>query len=95
MRQGKLKELKDSISVLRLVVMCHIELEKRPVLGSVYWPEALHLGSSGKMSRNLSGLLLKTCTGWLEMLEMHAGRRFQRLLAVNAKEELRAILAGL
>ena len=34
-------------------------------------------------------MLLKVCTGCLEMLEMHVGRQFQSLLAVNAKDEER------
>ena len=74
---------------------CQIELDNLPVFWSVKRPEALHLGSSGKMLRNWSRRCLNLSTEQLDTDLSHGGRQFQRLQAVRAKEQLRWISAGL
>ena len=78
-----------------LDVRCQMKLELRPVFGSLNWPEALHLGSSGRTSRNMSNFLLNACNGWLVIDEMLRGRQFHRLEDESANDEARAISAGL
>ena len=75
--------------------MCQIELDNRPVLGSVNSPDALQRSSSEKRGRNLSSWFLKLGTGRLLIELMFGGRQFHRLLAVRANEELRGMSAGL
>ena len=75
--------------------MCQIELEILPVFGSEKRPDAEQRGSSGKRSRNLSKFFLKVGIGVLEIELKFAGRQFQRLLAVRAKEEDQGTSAGL
>ena len=75
--------------------MCNNELDKRPVLLSVNWPEADGLGSSGIRSRNLSRRDLNVSTEALLMELMLRGRQFQRFDEVRLKEFDLAICAGL
>ena len=75
--------------------MCHMELDSLPVFGSVKCPDALHRGSSGNISKNLSSWFLKLGTVHLLMELMFGGRQFHRLLAVRANDEFRGISAGL
>ena len=75
--------------------MCHSELDKRPVLLSVNWPEADGLGLSGIMSRNLSRRVLNEVTGALLIEFMLRGRQFHRFDEVRLKEFDLAICAGL
>ena len=77
--------------MLALYRMWTIEFETLPVLGSVKRPDALHRGSSGNRSRNLSRRFLNLITGRLEIEVSQGGRQFQRSLAVRAKELLRWI----
>ena len=65
------------------------------MLGSENWPDALHLGSSGNRSKNLSSWNLNEFTDLPLIRDIAGGRQFQRLEAVRAKEELRGITAGL
>ena len=75
--------------------MWDMEFELRPVFGSVKFPDALHRGSSGNRSRNLSNCFLKLSTFKFTMELKFGGRQFHRSLAVSAKDELRGIVAGL
>ena len=75
--------------------MCHMEFDSLPVLGSVNSPVALHRGSSGNKSRNLSSLFLKLGIVQFFIQLIFGGRQFHRLLAVRANDELRGISAGL
>ena len=75
--------------------MCQRELDKRPVLISVWSPEAEGLGSSGIRSRNLSKCLLNVLTGTLLMELIQRGRQFHRLLAVVLKQFALMVCTGL
>ena len=75
--------------------MWKMEFEFRPVFGSVKLPDALHRGSSGNRSRNLSSCFLKLETFKFEMALIFGGRQFHSLLAVSANDESRGIVAGL